>query len=355
MPFWSDLIDLDDIKERWFVMGGNVIFKGIAAQPVRIGCGDGRDFWRAKIEHLWRTLNHCAHKKLWDESPGIVPYLAGSTVHIFDDFIDTEELIDVKPAYGDIDIQVDLEKAGLLLDLLNRIEQEDYVSEFKLIGWQHTVDTVVTLWYDEDIDLYYQVDFELVEFSDNRPTHWSQFSRSSSWEDLSKGLKGFAHKYVFRAITAIWLRDAQVQLKTKFTQKKISPIVFSPKGARVKWREIRPDVWQEVPMDEEALVRNVYDLFRLFFKVKPTQYDVAEMYSYLGVLNLIGTWIDKEHYPKIAEGMHNLLWGPHAQKLYRDNPMRDYKEKSQVYLELADSLGLPQEPVVATGKYYELY
>ncbi|USV40839.1 hypothetical protein [Xanthomonas phage BUDD] len=336
-------------------MGGNVIFNGISASPVSIGCQDGRDFWKAKIEHLWKTLNHCAHRKLWDESSGIEPYLAGSTKHIFDNFIPTDELIKYKNSFGDIDIQVDVEKSDILQSLLSWVEDEDFVSEFKLIGWQHTIDTIVTLWYDEDIDLYYQVDFELVEFANNRPTNWSRFSRSSSWEDTRSGIKGFAHKYIFRAITAIWLQEATVQLKTKFVTKKISPIVFSPKGARVKWREIRPNVWQEIPMDEEALVRNVEDLFKLFFKVKPDQEATCEMYSYQGVVNLILTWIDKEHHQKIADGMHNLLWGPNAQKLYRDNAPRDYYEKGVAYLNLVETLGLPIEPYLGVGKYYEKY
>lgn len=336
-------------------MGGNVIFNGISASPVSIGCQDGRDFWKAKIEHLWRTLNHCSQKQLWDESEGVGPYLAGSTRHIFDDFIPTEELIRFKSSYGDIDIQVDVEKSDVLQSLLSKIEDEDFVSEFKLIGWHHTVDTIVTLWYDEDIELYYQVDFELVEFVNNRPTNWSQFSRSSSWEDVRAGIKGFAHKYIFRAITAIWLREAKVQLKTKFVTKKISPIVFSPKGARVKWREIRPDVWQEIPMDEEALIRNVGDLFKLFFKVKPDADSICDMYSYQGVLGLIRTWIDKEDHQKIADGMHNLLWGPYSQRLYRDNAPRDYFEKGHAYLKLVETLGLKVEPYLGVGNYYETY
>ncbi|WEM34317.1 hypothetical protein [Xanthomonas phage X1] len=336
-------------------MGGNAVFNDLSAHPVSIVCQDSRDFWRAKIEHLMLTINHVARRTLWDMSAGAKPYLAGSTKFIFDDFIPTAELVKYKNSFGDIDIQIDVEKGADLMSVLNLISANECANEFQIVGWQHTVDTIVTMWYDEDVQQTFQVDFELVEFANDRPTNWSRFSRSSSWEDTCAGIKGFAHKYIFRAITAIWLREAQVQLKTKFVTKNISPIVFSPKGARVKWREIRPDVWQEIPMDEEALIKNVEDLFKLFFKVKPDAESTCEMYSYQGVVNLILTWIDKEDHLKIAAGMRNLLWGPYAQKLYRDNPARDFYEKGQAYLYLTETLGIPVEPFFGSEKYYETY
>lgn len=318
-------------------MGGNVIFNGIGSDRIEIQNQYSRDRILDRLTHLFEGINR--DLKLWaTDKHTIEEYLAGSTVFLFDTRIPVEALIAVKPTFGDVDIQFDKNRTDEVVAWLTSIPE---IGMFRLVGWLKSIDTVVTLWQDQVTKKNYQVDLEMVEFENGIPSAWSKFSRSSDWEDLELGIKGFAHKYIFRAITAKDLIDTNVQLKTKLVRKNITPVVFSPKGARKKYRSVGINVWEEIPMDESLLIRDVEDLFELFFDGQARGDEIDLMYSYRGVVELIKRYIDKRDHHAIREGMIHLLWGHNAQEIVRDDEDADFQTKLVVieYLEKELNLG----------------
>lgn len=310
-------------------MGGNAIFDGIRSDRIVIRNHASREHHLDRICKLIDGINSGIRHSpsndwLWPVDQPIEHYLAGSTVQLFDLAIPTDALIKVKDTFGDIDIQFDKTRTKDVTDWLSGISA---VGMFLLVGWEKTVDTIVTIWTDTVTNKNYQLDLEMVEFKGQFPSEWARFSRSSSWDDMQLGIKGFAHKYIFRAITGKDLIVTNVQLKTKIKPSLIAPIVFSPKGARKKWKPVGVNVWQEIPMDESALINNVDDVFELFFEGRPTPEERCMMYSYVGVVELIKKYIDKKDHKAILDGLFNLMWAPRAQEIVRDDRYEDCRIK----------------------------
>jgi hypothetical protein len=342
-------------------MGGNACFDGNCAEPIVIHDQSTRDLYQDRISHLFTAINqgvwNKTDKRLWAKDKVIENFLSGSIGHLFNPHISTEELLRSKRFFGDIDIQFDKDRMSDVIDFLKTVHGFQY-GAFKLFGWERTFsDTIITIWHDSVTGQNYQLDLEVEEFKDDLPTEWARFSRSSSWNDTRLYIKGYAHKYVWRAMTATNLFETWVQLKTKKVRKKITPVVFSPKGARVKYRQIGNDLWEEIPMDQSVLVRDVAGLFDLFFGGEPSEEDLVKMHSFTGVVELIMDYRDPDQFEAIMGGMEHLLWGPGAQGLVRDWPGADFSAKSVVYSYMADKLGCDQAGwnEDAMDEYYKHY
>lgn len=329
-------------------MGGNVIFEEHSADRIEIRNHAGREFILDRLSQLFAFINR--DLRLWNTSKHTIEeYLAGSTVFLFDTEIPTQTLIDVKPTFGDVDIQVDKNRKD---DIIKWLSRTDDVSTYDLMGYLLSVDTIVTLWRDRMTMKNYQIDLELVDFVGNLPSPWARFSRSSSWEDLEFGIKGFAHKYIFRAITAKDLITTNIRLKTKLLHdKKITPVVFSPKGARRKYRPVGVNVWEEIPMKDSVLVTDLEDLFELFFDGKPMGDEFQLIFSYRGVVELIHRYIDPKDHLAIVDGMAHLLWSEGAQGIVRGDKISDFNIKCFAYDYLVEILDVGQ---AAMGYYHPL-
>jgi hypothetical protein len=342
-------------------MGGNACFVGQCAEPIVIHGQATRDLYQDRISHLFTAINHglwtLTDKRLWAKDTVIENFLSGSIGHLFNPKISTEELLRSKRFFGDIDIQFDKTRMDDVTKFLNLIVDQNFKT-FTLLGWERTFsDTIITIWRDTVTEQNYQLDLEAEEFENNLPTEWSKFSRSSSWVDTRLYIKGFAHKYIWRAMTATNLFETWVQLKTKKVRKKITPVVFSPKGARVKYRQIGNDLWEEIPMEQSALVRDVSGLFDLFFGGEPSEEDLSKMHSFTGVVELIMDYRDPDQFEAIMGGMEHLLWGTGAQGIVREDPKADFSLKAVVYSYMADKLGCDQAGwnEDAVDEYYKHY
>lgn len=335
-------------------MGGNVVIDGISPGPITISTQQDRDSILNTVNHICNYVNRLSGYALWPCGTEISRLAAGSTAFLYDRSISTDDLIRAKHVFGDIDIQFDGTKRDELLAVLFRMVN-DTTPGFELAGFKTSIDTVVTLWRADGRADPIQIDFEAEEFVSGLPSEWARFGHSSHWSDAEEGIKGFAHKYIFRAITAIWLTEIRHRLATKTVTKTVSPIVFSPKGARVKWKEIEPEIWSEIPMYESTLVRNVPELFELFFETIPSSDDLEKMYSFVGVVGLIKQYIDKSKHQAIMDGMLNLLWGPNAQKLYRNAPTSDYLAKITIVYYMLDHLSCDCDAPQYCQEFYRSY
>ena len=341
-------------------MGGNAIFNGKFATPIVIENHSDRQKIQCDVYDLLREVDDHV-KAITDDylwmGKYYYEYAAGSTFHLLDEKRSTADLLKYKDTFGDIDIQFDKNRLGDLIMTLVHMGKS-FSNKWKLQGFENKFDTVVTLWTDRTTLQNIQVDFECVDHSGYYPTEWARFSRSSAWEDLEHHIKGFAHKLVFRAITACDLFETNIQLKTKTVRRKITPVVFSPKGARVKYRYLGPDLYEEIPMDESYLIKDVEGLFRLFFvdshePVTPEEYQL--MWSFVGVVELIKRHADPSEYQTIQDGFTHLLWGQGAQKLYRDNPTLDQLYKMKAAMWMAQELKTIPYDMNKIIEYYQVY
>ena len=338
-------------------MGGNVAFGDKAADRIDLTKVPRKDIVNSLTVSLL-MVNDSFKKKtgfpLWHGD--IRKYLSGSSDALFNLKIEDSLFQAVKPSVGDIDVQVNGlldEQIGDFLSTLKGKKQGDLI----MIDVKKSTDQYITLWTSIKYNINIQVDFELVEFDEKgNPTPWSRFSRSSAWNDMAAGIKGVAHKYVFRALTALSLHDVIIRPKTsrgKEKEMKSSVDAFSPKGYRVKLKPVLDPktneqvykqgvpVYDQLDAGETGVITDLEVIFTAFFKRKPTKAELGEqgMGSYLGVLKLIKKYVPQNEMIRVADGMAHLLWGASAQNMYRNDNDRDLKEKTVMMMHMAEATG----------------
>ena len=185
-----------------------------------------RDLIIPILEELLRSISEKyqqdVNRPLWTpEALKELANLSGSAKHFFSiNDIDTEKFKPVVSSVGDIDTMVSIEEGPTLKPFLNKLISSDYIFELKdpkskdpkppvtkvkCVLLKDTANQLLTIWKMEShiVKQYIQIDFELVDFDNGKPTEFSIFAHSSDWEDLSKGVKGAFHKLLLRAISRV--------------------------------------------------------------------------------------------------------------------------------------------------------
>lgn len=142
---------------------------------------------------------------------------SGSSSFLYDDSICTDELCEIKPTLGDIDVMVPGENLQKVWELLNHYQKsgEQIINSVKFVGCikadakgagdkdQLNCTFEYTMKDGTTVDM--QVDFERASFTDKIdgqtvPDWFSRMAHSSSFDDMRHGMKGFAHKLLLRSI-----------------------------------------------------------------------------------------------------------------------------------------------------------
>lgn len=311
-------------------MGGNVVIDGAKAEKIPAQ-------WRGElicdVENLFCRLN--ANEDLFPGRVFAADLASGSTAFIYDKKISQDELEMFKPFFGDLDYQIDINKLSILKARLDQMMKRGTKHpKFELYGYKQTTNTVVTLWHYKGINV--QIDFEGVEFeSDGLPSAWAKFSYSASWADTLSSIKGVAHKYVFRALTARWLDTYVVDGKENYT----SVYAFSNKGLRLKYRPKPQGGWEKAPVEYITDLDHIIEI--LFSGKVPDRFlALIARLSYSGMLGLIERFIPAEEHLTIANGMANLLWGATAQRIYSSD-FEDQLCKQRIMLHMSTALNIP--------------
>lgn len=338
-------------------MGGNVEFGNKSADRIDLSKVPRKEIVNALTVSL--LLVNDSFKKqtgfpMWHGD--IKKYLSGSSLALFDTKIDDSIFQKAKPSVGDIDVQVNGLHDAEIGDFLNKMKGKKQ-GDLVMIDFKKSSDQYITLWTSIKYNINIQVDFELVAFDDKGdPTSWSRFSRSSAWSDMEAGIKGVAHKYVFRALTAMSLHDVIIRPKTargKEKETKSSIDAFSPMGYRVKLKPVLDPktneqvykggipVYDQLEAKETGTITDLEVIFTALFKRKPTKAELGEggMGSYLGVCKLIKKYVKGADLLKVANGMAHVLWGAGAQNMYRNDNERDLKEKTVMMMHMAEATG----------------
>jgi hypothetical protein len=305
-------------------------------------------------------------------------FLSGSSLHFFDTDIPDEEFTRVKPLIGDIDTQVDKDLKDKLTSWLDSVKGKA-IGPATLLGYELGNEQYSSLWQLNNPPIKVQIDLEFVDYDKGEPTAWSQFSHSSSWEDLSVGVKGVFHKYLMRAFTTNTLKQRYVMTKTGKIQAKpvtstdIAFAVSSGKGGGMRQKyepvmdtdtgqQLEKDgipVFKEIPVDQSNYINEIDAMFEMIFGRPPKGDDAKKLWSFTGGVDLANKYLDSAAKDKLANGFIFTLFGPQGQGLYRGNPERDKKEKMIALDYLIQNLGasdsIIKDAEVQADNYYAKY
>ena len=165
-------------------MGGSLIVDKIEAAPYDL------EYGLAEIYTILQTIK--PHNPGWKPHIAIEEYLAGSSRVA----IDNRVLLRNKGIMlGDIDVFVDRDYyESFCENMIKAIDNDTIIFDRKSKTRATSLMNVA--------GQHRQVDFIPCEFDNGQPATFFKFSHSSSFVDLSKGIKGYAHKLLCRAYTA---------------------------------------------------------------------------------------------------------------------------------------------------------
>lgn len=355
--------------------GGNVVIGDEEAQKIDLETvprEEVTDLIFEGLQELNKRFEKFAGIKLWnDEVFSDLSFLSGSSVHFFNKEIPTDEFKQHKPKVGDIDTQVDVNFAEQIKEFLDQLGNE--VGPLKFLGYKDSAGQKITLWNVKKFDINVQIDLELAEFANGKPTPWSQFSHSSSWADMEENIKGVFHKYALRAITRkdeteeIIIRTPSGQKEKTMKSNKLSFSVG--KGLRRKLEpvmnkdgsQLRKDgklVFREKKTSESSYITDLETMFKIFFDEDRTdKNEMKRFQSFVGICQLVDKKFTTQQKSLFLEGFLELIWGSGAQPLERENPKGDYEIKINAWNKAKNLVNA--EPSVDVEKmiqdYYENY
>jgi len=385
--------------------GGNVTIKTkggnvYSAEKIPIK-SIGREKFIKEFSQAMKKMNRMFFKKnkewIWDEDTffkgGLIDsnLFNGSTSYMMDQKVPDDIVLDLKPTMGDIDIVVPEQIKGKLWVFLKEIEDTidaKLSDEITFLGDNKPTESVV----NDQINALFkyipddlkderhliQVDFEFVVFEEVddqnseeptkifKPSEFAKFGHSSTIQDLEAGIKAVFHKYLLRALSyGVSLKPEIIQVTKMATpnnwEKKIKKnqgdtmVKFSvSKGVRMAYEPLLAFdgspitdkegnlVFKEIPTSNSAYKKVLPEIFEMFFNRTPSRDDIKNMWSFVGVVELIKKYLNQKQIHIIIERYFQLLWELKkdktkniGQELERDSAELDFelKNASVDYLE----------------------
>ena len=288
---------------------------------------------------------------LWHEnSVQAQKFLSGSTAKFFDKKISDEEFLRVKPKVGDIDTQAPDKHAETIQKFLTSLIGKR-VGDAKFIGFSAGNNQYTSMWEVllKDLPVKLQIDFEYGAHDPETglPTDWQEYSHSSSWEDLSAGIKGVFHKYIDRALpyasTVSTKYVARVLKKsTKISDEPVTDsdysFAVSGQGGGGVSRKYVPynDPATGAPMERDGVpvmqlldpanrqyIQNLGQQFEIFFGRKPKGTDQQLKNSFVGTVDLANKYLDDQQRTELFNRFVSICFEPGSQMITKGDPVRD--------------------------------
>lgn len=360
--------------KEFLLEGGNVQIGEFEADRIDLSKLD-RSLMITRINRLLQAINLRYQKQhglpLWNpELFASKKFLSGSAFHFFNKAIPSEVFAKYKKSVGDIDTQVDKAQEANIKQFLNSLVGEK-IGYATFVGFKESAGQFITLWNFSNPSINLQIDAELVDFVEGKPTEWSEFSHSSAWEDMKEGIKGVFQKYLLRALTTKTLREIIILSGKKETPKKVmsTDLAFSvTQGLRQKLEPVMDGnkqreidgllVFKEIPTKESTYVNDLKMMFKILFEKEPSKSDMQSFNSFVGCLGLVKKYFNQNEQKTLILGFAHTLFGPGAQGLYRGNAELDYKEKMIAFKKMVDTLDVSYDKSTIDKMrvaYYENY
>ena len=297
----------------------------------------------------------------------------GSSAHLFapPETLSDDEFIQYKPTVGDIDLTVPAEKMNDLYSTLNRREDQQltrkiaYIGHNKKVPGSHQINALFSYTWDSTVpegagDTFFQIDFEGSEYNQGRPTEWAKFSYSSSWRDITQGVKGLAHKVLLmslasiksppplnaRAITPAATPEAP---KFKRTRNKETGVMepaplrplksfdlvsgYGSRYVKLDWNLNGEQAYKYLKRVERT--DSTQDLSEIFSNLfgenpPPSEEDINNFGSFTGLLEIIKQRMSPPEIVRLYEEVVNRFFGEEGQQLSATDPKEDESVKDRI-------------------------
>ena len=353
-----NLFEIFNKQKQSLYEGGNLALDtGEEAQHIDLKVHN-RAYIVPILDNLLQSINNLYAQQyqtpLWE--PNLLKqktFLSGSSLHFFNTDIPDDEFTRVKPKVGDIDTQVNKELEGNLEQFLTA-NQGKVMGPAKFLGFQRGNEQFSGLWEFTDPPIKVQIDLEFVAYDKKGPTQWSQFSHSSSWDDLQAGIKGVFHKFLIQSFTSLTNQDfilrkfvgrgkARAEQDFPTTDNMFSFAVSSKEGGglRAKYEPVLDEKGRPLVIDNLPVMRPLkaegyeQDLSKIFATIFGSRVNSAQLkklmpktWSFVGLLDLMNVVLDPEEKEHVIDNFVNKLFAPGAQGLYKNDPDRDVVEKN---------------------------
>jgi hypothetical protein len=323
---------------------------------------------------------------LWHEnSVEAQKFLSGSTVRFFDKKIPDAEFVKIKPTVGDIDTQAPDKHAETIKQFLTGLIGKK-VGDATFIGFSPGNNQYTSMWQVNlnDLPVKLQIDFEYGEHDEKTglPTEWQEYSHSSSWEDLSEGIKGVFHKYIDRALpyaanvttkyVARVLKKSTKISDEPVTDSDYSFAVSGSGGGGVSRKYIPYNdpntgepmekdgipVMQLLPPESRQYIKNLAQQFEIFFGRKPTKQDQQLKNSFIGTVQLATKYLNDEQRTELFNRFVSICFEPGSQMITKGDPIRDRDTKMAAIDYMIEHMKLPnaqalRKQAIQTAVNYE--
>lgn len=351
--------------------GGNLALKGKEAEQINLKVMN-RSYIVPILNKLLYSINQAFAQQykvaIW--SPNLLQkqsFLSGSSLHFFNvKGIPDDVFVAKKPKVGDIDTMVNKDLEAYLSEFLTNMEDKQ-IGPATLIGFQRGNEQFSSLWELQDPPIKVQIDLEFVKFDQDEPTEWAKFSHSSSWEDLSAGVKGVFHKFLIQSLAALTKQEfllrkmvgrgkAKEEQDVPTVDNMVSFAVSSKEGGglRAKYTPIiDPNTNKPLVKDGMYVMtaapaagyeQNVGNIFAKLFgeKLNPKalQSVATKFWSFTGLLELMSNLLDADEKQQVANTFLEKTLGAGAQGLYKNDPNRDLEEKSAAINKMYEIIGI---------------
>jgi hypothetical protein len=346
---------LRDFTKKLFE-GGNLAVDGHEAQQIDLKVHN-RAYIVPILDILLNSINTGFQQSqggpLW--SPKVLKsrkYLSGSSLHFFNTDIPDEEFERVKPKVGDIDTQINKDAESNLAQYLDSVKGQ-VVGNAKFIGYSRGNEQYSSLWELTDPPIKVQIDFEFVDYDEKeQPSDWAGFSHSSSWDDMSEGIKGVFHKFLIQSLSKISAQDFILrkvhkrtgQITDKPTKDSMISFAVSSKeggGLRSKYEPVLDEKGRPIEVDGLPVLKELppsgyeKDISKIFQAIFGKRVDRATLsktltktWSFTGLLELMNLILPQEEKESVLDSFVDKLFARGAQGLYKGDPQRDLSEKN---------------------------
>lgn len=311
-----------------------------------------RDFMVGQLRTLLAAQNESFKaaygKYIWD--PKLLAsgkMFSGSSLQFFDvKGVNTQDFVNKlkKTKVGDIDTQIDQDMGDEVTAWLKSIIGKK-VGNGTFLGFNSSLSSI---WLLDDPQVRIQVDYELGPYDakTKSPTEWFAYSHSSHYDDMAAGIKGVFHKYINRALTHAQASEKYVARVLKkgvkisdapVTDSDYSFAVSSAQGGgmSVKYKPyIDPATGQ--PMEKDGIpvmqllepkdrdyIQNLDQQFQMTYGRKRGASDKNLQGSFVGTIQLMNKSFSPEQNEAVARAFLDILFGPGAQMITKDDPARD--------------------------------
>lgn len=248
-----------------------------------------------------------------------------------------EELKRYKKSIGDIDLQYPEDLRASLKEFLKDNEGKKFGKMIFLGSGGNSIIQFNTIFQSNiGIDLVknLQFDFEPTQWEKDSPSEFAIFSHYADWKDIQNKVKGAFQKLLMRALVnskeklsdiVVMTPTGKISTSVKYDDPSMRKFSVD-KGMRVAFEPVLDDkgnvkktdnrsIYREIDTKKSTYSRDLDDIFSYIFGKKISPVEKQQTYSFIGLLNLMNKYLDKNKIKEIFSKFMEIIWGKNSQEI----------------------------------------